>query len=187
MGYQRARSAAKKVTFQVWLLVLTFVGGYFSRTCEEADVEFVYPDSKLWDVQLLAETLEQERWKCEGEGCVEDFMQVSVLLHIYAEKLNIDVQLLRGLLMVENPWFKVDAVSSAGAVGLMQVMPFHVFAECEALGGLASVEGNLCAGTRVLERYLHRGLEYALLRYNGCVWEDAPCTSYPDRVMEYTE
>jgi soluble lytic murein transglycosylase-like protein len=74
------------------------------------------------------------------------------------------------------------AVSSAGAVGLMQVMPFWP----ERLGmhryELTHIEQNLHMGCAILRFYLdaeHRDVRKALERYNGSVGH----REYPDRVI----
>ncbi len=74
------------------------------------------------------------------------------------------------------------AVSSTGAVGLMQVMPFWP----EQLGmrrrELVSMEANIRMGCAILRHYLeaeHRDVRRALGRYNGSVRS----REYPDRVV----
>ena len=77
-----------------------------------------------------------------------------------------------------NRW----AVSSAGAVGLMQVMPFWP----ERLGmrryELTHIEPNLHMGCAILRFYLdteRRDVRKALERYNGSIGH----RDYPDRVI----
>ena len=74
------------------------------------------------------------------------------------------------------------AVSSAGAVGLMQVMPFWP----EQLGmrrrELVTMEANIRMGCAILRHYLateHNDVRRALGRYNGSVRS----RDYPDRVV----
>ncbi len=74
------------------------------------------------------------------------------------------------------------AVSSAGAVGLMQVMPFWP----EQLGmrrrELVSMEPNIRMGCAILRHYLsseHNDVRRALGRYNG----STRTREYPDRVV----
>ena len=77
-----------------------------------------------------------------------------------------------------DPW----AVSSAGAVGLMQVMPFWP----EQLGmrryELTRVAANISMGCAILRYYLdseRRDVRRALERYNGSIGR----RDYPDRVI----
>ena len=89
--------------------------------------------------------------------------------------------LVMAMLEVESrfdPW----AVSRAGAVGLMQVMPFWP----EQLGmrryELTRVVANIHMGCAILRYYLngeHRDIRRALARYNGSVGR----RDYPDRVV----
>lgn len=78
--------------------------------------------------------------------------------------------------------FQRWAVSSAGAVGLMQVMPFWP----EQLGmrrhQLVQIEANMRMGSAILRHYLTRersDVRRALARYNGSVGR----REYPDLVI----
>lgn len=103
---------------------------------------------------------------------------------------DVDPRLLLAVVRVENPWLEPGALSPAGAVGLMQVMPFHAGAwGCES-EDLTDPETNVCHGTRILAHALRRldgDLERALLRYNGCVrgTNTPDCHSYPSRVLAH--
>lgn len=99
----------------------------------------------------------------------------------------IDTRLLLAVLLVENPWIDPQARSFVGAVGLMQVMPFHAGAWGCPGTDLTDPDVNICHGTRVLEHALIRSegdLDRALLRYNGCVHgtNTPDCHRYPEWV-----
>ena len=90
-------------------------------------------------------------------------------LHYEASRAGLDPQLVLSLIEVESG-FQRYAVSSAGARGLMQVMPFWV----KAIGGvddnLFHLRTNLRFGCVILRHYLdmEKGDLYrALGRYNG--------------------
>ena len=75
------------------------------------------------------------------------------------------------------------AVSSAGAQGLMQVMPFWKSVIGRPDDNLTDIETNLRYGSAILSHYLKResgNLTRALARYNGSLGQ----TWYPDRVYE---
>ena len=77
-----------------------------------------------------------------------------------------------------NRW----AVSSAGAVGLMQVMPFWPEQLGLARRDLVRVESNLRMGCAILRYYLdkeHNDVRRALARYNGSIGR----RQYPDLVI----
>ena len=100
---------------------------------------------------------------------------------------GIDTRLLLAVLLVENPWIDPQARSFVGAVGLMQVMPFHAGAWGCPGTDLTDPDVNICHGTRVLEHALIRSdgdLDRALLRYNGCVrgTNTPDCHRYPEWV-----
>ena len=84
---------------------------------------------------------------------------------------NIGSALLVGVLLTENPMLNPTARSSVGAVGLMQVMPFHAGKWGCASGDLFDIEANICHGVAILADNLRssHSLPAALLGYNGCV------------------
>ncbi len=116
----------------------------------------------------------------------DDSERLEILQSVYCETHRTGVSVLPpGLVMavlnVESG-FDRWAVSSAGAVGLMQVMPFWP----ERLGmrryELTRVSANLSMGCAILRYYLdneRRDVRRALERYNGSVGH----RDYPDRVI----
>ena len=104
-----------------------------------------------------------------------------------ANYLDVAPSLLTGVLLTENAPLDVDARSSQGAVGLMQVMHFHAGEyDCDS-DDLLQVEANICHGARVFGEYLKRtgDIRRALLRYNGCVAGTVTprCGRYPTKVL----
>jgi soluble lytic murein transglycosylase-like protein len=105
-------------------------------------------------------------------------------------KKNIDPALLIGVLLTEDATLDVNARSSVGARGLMQIMPFHSGQYGCASPDLYNVEANICHGVAILAEYMGRTktVEKALLRYNGCVrGRNTPnCHTYPNKVLRYS-
>jgi soluble lytic murein transglycosylase-like protein len=104
-----------------------------------------------------------------------------------AERNRMSPSLLAAVLLIENAPFDTTAISSQGAVGLMQVMPMHRGSYgCPSID-LHSVEANICHGARLLNTLVRRSnsLPLALKRYNGCVrGRNTPrCHLYPGRVL----
>lgn len=94
------------------------------------------------------------------------------------------------IIQVESAW-RPRAVSDAGAVGLMQVMPtWHTLpglARADCPGALADVETNLCAGLSVWLHYLRRcdgATECALAYYAGASTYSASADQYIARIRE---
>lgn len=104
-----------------------------------------------------------------------------------ARRLRLSPSLVAAVLLVENTPMDTTAMSVAGAVGLMQVMPVHGGALGCPSAELREVESNICHGTRVLHMYVKRTrtMRAALRRYNGCVGAltTRRCLRYPARVL----
>jgi hypothetical protein len=104
-----------------------------------------------------------------------------------AERLRMSPSVLGAVLLLENRGLDSSAVSSQGAVGLMQVMPMHAGSYGCSSRELREVDANICHGSRLLHRYLKRtgSMQVALRRYNGCVrGTNTPrCERYPARVL----
>jgi soluble lytic murein transglycosylase-like protein len=95
-----------------------------------------------------------------------DFLKT---LHYEATRAGLDPQLVLALIQVESN-FRKYAVSSAGARGYMQVMPFWVSLIGRPGDNLFGLRANLRYGCVILKHYLdiEKGnLERALGRYNG--------------------
>jgi soluble lytic murein transglycosylase-like protein len=104
-----------------------------------------------------------------------------------AARLRMSPSLLAAVLLIENAPFDTTAISSQGAIGLMQVMPVHVGSYGCSSEDLNSVEANICHGARLLNTYMRRykSVPIGLKRYNGCVHgRNTPrCYRYPTRVL----
>jgi soluble lytic murein transglycosylase-like protein len=104
-----------------------------------------------------------------------------------AARLKVSPSLLAAVLLIENRALDSSAVSSQGAVGLMQVMPIHAGSYGCGSADLRTVDANICHGARILHTYISRtrSVPRALRRYNGCVrGSNTPgCHRYPGRVL----
>jgi soluble lytic murein transglycosylase-like protein len=105
-----------------------------------------------------------------------------------AGRIRVSPSLLAAVLLIENRQLDSAAVSSQGAIGLMQVMPIHAGSYGCGSADLTSVDVNICHGARILHLYLvrSRSITVALRRYNGCVrGANTPrCFRYPVRVLQ---
>ena len=105
-----------------------------------------------------------------------------------AARNRVSPSLLAAVLLIENRQLDSAAVSSQGAIGMMQVMPIHAGSYGCGSADLTSVDGNICHGARILHLYLmrSRSVTVALRRYNGCVrGANTPrCSRYPVRVLQ---
>jgi soluble lytic murein transglycosylase-like protein len=101
-------------------------------------------------------------------------------VHYEATRAGLDPQLVLGLMHVESG-FRKYAVSSAGARGYMQVMPFWVELIGRSEDSLFDLRTNLRYGCTILRHYLdiEKGdLFRALGRYNGSLGK----AEYPNLV-----
>jgi soluble lytic murein transglycosylase-like protein len=97
-----------------------------------------------------------------------------------AQRAGLDPQLVLGLIQVESG-FRKHAVSSAGARGYMQVMPFWVRLIGKSDHNLFHLRTNLRFGCTILRHYLdieNGDIFRALGRYNGSLGQP----EYPNMV-----
>lgn len=109
----------------------------------------------------------------------EEFL---ITVHYEAKRAGLDPQLVLGLIQVESA-FRKYAVSTAGARGYMQVMPFWVNVIGAGDHNLFHLRTNLRFGCVILRHYidLEKGdLFRALGRYNGSLGR----AEYPNSVLE---
>ena len=88
-------------------------------------------------------------------------------VELYSNQYGVDSNLVKAIIKVESN-FDPDVVSSAGASGLMQLMPEN----CQALGveDPFNIEQNIEGGVRHIKEYIDRydgDIEMALMAYNG--------------------
>ncbi len=140
----------------------------------------------------FADKYDREVWYKTMEPRLTRFVadhatRVDILEHVYCEAkrdpaLPLPPDLVLALIEVESrfdPW----AVSSSGAVGLMQVMPFWP-RQLGVENQLVRVAPNIRMGCEILRYYLrveHHDWRRALARYNGSVGRDG----YPALVMQH--
>ena len=109
-------------------------------------------------------------------------LRILRLVHYEARRAGLDPELVLALIAVESN-FDRFAISSAGAQGLMQVMPFWLDELGHPDDNLFDIATNLRFGCTILSIYLKRekgNLHRALARYNGSVGKHW----YPQRVFK---
>ena len=134
--------------------------------------EFSDTESRLAYLRWLGAMSERLKKKKPDWATRKEFLQT---VWYESKRSGLDVALVLGLIQVESN-FRKFAVSSVGARGYMQVMPFwtRVLANDEVVKGDASklfhMQTNLRFGCVILRHYLDRekgDLFMALGRYNG--------------------
>jgi soluble lytic murein transglycosylase-like protein len=131
-------------------------------------------EAKKW-LDTMSERLKK---RMPDQAMREDFLRT---VHYEATRAGLDPQLVLGLIQVESG-FKKYAVSSVGARGFMQVMPFWVRNIGAPNHNLFHLRLNLRYGCTILRHYLdieHGDLYRALGRYNGSLGQP----QYPTMVV----
>jgi soluble lytic murein transglycosylase-like protein len=111
----------------------------------------------------------------------EERMLILRLVHGYAATFELPPELVLAVIDVESD-FDRYAISWAGALGLMQVMPFWRNEIGRPEDDLHDIQTNLLYGCRILAYYLDKeqgDRRAALARYNGSRGQ----RWYPDRVF----
>jgi soluble lytic murein transglycosylase-like protein len=129
--------------------------------------EFQDTESRLQYLRWLGAMSERLVRKKSDWNTRKEFLQT---VWYEAKRAGLDVSLVLGLIQVESN-FRKFAVSSVGARGYMQVMPFwtRVLGDGDA-GKLFHLQTNLRFGCVILRHYLDRergDVFMALGRYNG--------------------
>ena len=131
-------------------------------------------EAKAW-LDTMSERLKK---RMPDQAIREDFLRT---VHYEATRAGLDPQLVLGLIQVESG-FKKYAISSVGARGFMQVMPFWVNSIGAPDHDLFHLRLNLRYGCTILRHYLdieHGDLYRALGRYNGSLGQP----QYPTMVV----
>jgi len=112
----------------------------------------------------------------------EERMEILTRVHYEASRVELPPELVLAVIEVESN-FDRYAVSVAGALGLMQVMPFWKDEIGRPDDNLNHVDTNLRYGCTILKFYLEKekgDLRRALGRYNGSLGR----RKYPNKVID---
>lgn len=115
----------------------------------------------------------------------EERMDLLQRIHRAARRADLQPEIVLALIEVESH-FNRFAISSAGAQGMMQVMPFWKNEIGHPEDNLTDIDTNLTYGCTILKHYLNKAngrLVEALARYNGSYGQ----YWYPRRVMDAWE
>ncbi len=113
----------------------------------------------------------------------DERLKILRIVHQQAQRVNVSPELILAVIDVESN-FDRYAISHAGALGLMQVMPFWVpELGYDDMNVLFNIELNVLLGARILRYYLDRengDMIRGLARYNGSLGQ----RWYSDRVLD---
>jgi soluble lytic murein transglycosylase-like protein len=112
----------------------------------------------------------------------EERLSILKTVHYEASRASLEPELILAVINVESN-FDRFAISSAGAQGLMQIMPFWLDEIGQPDDNLMDIRTNIRFGCTILSHYLKRekgNMRRALARYNGSVGKHW----YPNRVYK---
>jgi soluble lytic murein transglycosylase-like protein len=112
----------------------------------------------------------------------EERVELLTLVHLEAARVELPPELVLAVIEVESN-FDRYAVSVAGALGLMQIMPFWLNEIGRPNDNLLHTDTNLRYGCTILRFYLDKengDLRRALGRYNGSLGK----RKYPNKVID---
>jgi soluble lytic murein transglycosylase-like protein len=112
----------------------------------------------------------------------EERLTILRTVHYEASRAALEPELVLAVINVESN-FDRFAISSAGAQGLMQIMPFWLDEIGQPDDNLMDIRTNIRFGCTILSHYLKRekgNMRRALARYNGSVGKHW----YPNRVYK---
>ena len=138
-----------------------------------------FEDPYLGQVWLAKMSGQLDSWISDPEIHIDLLNRI----HREATLANLEPGLVLALIQVESN-FDHFAISSAGARGLMQIMPFWKQEIGRDEDNLFDIDTNLRYGCTILAHYLEvekGSLIRALARYNGSRGQ----TWYPERVLRY--
>lgn len=140
------------------------------------------------DADSFQDRFDAEVWLVDMSARLDNFVpddqeRLALLRVIHREATRADLkpELVLSVIQIESR-FDNFALSSVGAQGLMQVMPFWKGEIGRPKDNLMSIETNLRYGCTILSYYLKKekgDLIRALARYNGSLGK----TRYPEKVL----
>ena len=112
----------------------------------------------------------------------EERIEILTLVHMEAARVELPPELILAVIEVESN-FDRYAISVAGAIGLMQIMPFWMEEIGRPDDNLLHIDTNLRYGCTILRFYYDKengDLRRALGRYNGSLGK----RKYPNKVID---
>ncbi len=176
----------------LWLLLIAFFAPLklhaFSMLLPDEEFRHMLRET-IVEADSFEDRWDAEVWMVDMAGRLKKFVPdkkelLFILRTVHRESIRygIDPQMVLSIIHVESSFDKY-AISTVGAMGLMQVMPFWK----KELGGksdnLLDIATNIRYGCAILKTYIkmEKGNKArALARYNGSLGE----TWYPNRVLK---
>jgi soluble lytic murein transglycosylase-like protein len=141
------------------------------------------------DTESFTDRFDAAVWLTDMSGRLErqvkdpqERINILKLVHLEASRAELPPELILAVIETESN-FDHYAISVAGAIGLMQIMPFWLDEIGRPNDNLLHVDTNLRYGCTILKFYLEKengDLRRALGRYNGSLGK----RKYPNKVID---
>jgi soluble lytic murein transglycosylase-like protein len=184
------RSKLRQFNFLYWASVLALLAissASSSNTGQDPELRQLLQEAVASDAGF-SNRFEAEVWLLDMSKRLELFIpetefRISLLkqLHYESTRVNLPPELVLALIEVESH-FDQYAISTSGARGLMQIMPFWLEEIGISDNNLFRVRTNLRMGCTILRYYMDiesNDLTRALARYNGSLGKP----DYPNKVI----
>ena len=183
------------IRYTTLLYLLSGLAGLFMHAAQAATTE--RPDAELRQILTDAisssdsfeDRFDAEVWLSDMSSRLQPRVRdpekrlfILKTIHYEAKRAALEPELILAVINVESN-FDRFAISSAGAQGLMQIMPFWLDEIGQPEDNLIDIRTNVRFGCTILSHYLkreHGDLYRALARYNGSVGK----RWYPDRIFK---
>jgi soluble lytic murein transglycosylase-like protein len=169
------------------LAILTSSSAYSSNSEQDSELRQLLQEAVASEVGFN-NRFDAEVWLLDMSKRLEQFVpetkpRISLLkqLHYEATRVSLPPELVLALIEVESH-FDQYAISSSGARGLMQIMPFWLNEIGISDNNLFRVRTNLRMGCTILRYYMDiesNDITRALARYNGSLGKP----DYPNKVI----
>ena len=179
----------RRVCLSLWLLVLVLPAWGNLRQAPEPELRDLLQKT-VAEADSFQDRFEAEVWLVDMSARLKRYLPdarerltLLRLVHQEASKAGLRPELVLALIHAESH-FDRFALSSVGAQGLMQVMPFWKAELGRPQDNLTDNATNLRYGCTILSYYLERekgDISRALARYNGSLGK----TRYPDKVIGF--
>jgi soluble lytic murein transglycosylase-like protein len=184
-----ARANARCISFRFLILLLTclLTSGHAAATgideALKARLQEAVADTDSFDDRFTATVWLTDMALRLDKRVTDPDERLEILQHVHQEAMRAELppELVLAVIDIESA-FDRYAISSAGARGLMQVMPFWLNELDQPDGNLFDIQTNLRFGCTILRYYLDMEggeLTPALARYNGSTGK----TWYSEKVL----
>lgn len=178
----------KRRLWLAWAASLPISAAWGSETSAERDPLLIQKLSRAMQLDSFKEPYAAHVWLSMMSARMERYnddpverLDILTAVHREANQVDIRPEMILSVMHVESR-FKRFAISSAGAQGLMQIMPFWKDEIGAPDANLFDIDTNIRFGCTILRHYLDResgNWTRGLARYNGSLGK----TWYPERVM----